>query len=487
MSTAIENTLKSKVTIVIMVLFGLLLLGCGLMSLMIYQGTSKTQKFFQGDAISSSYEELNTQTEINNKLNKIMNDKSYTLNHAYVEVNPYKNSPLSGIIIFQTKEEEQIRVYINNKYVTTMEASKKHVIPIYGLLIDTDNSVLIEGTKDTQEYILHTDKIEVDKKEALENYLFDASSNITAYDNESNVRFYLSNKYSNDIVWLSNGHYLTGISAGANNNHYIGLMEMDYLGKIYNYYILRDGYSGGVGILPNGNLITIGVVNNEYIIYTFDPRNGEVLSQIDMYGIIKGIDENFDTKYITNNVQYNSVVYKDGLLYVSNKDVIFAFDLDNKSLVKVHSYNKNIFNNPVWNNYIDDNVSAISLVEETNHKFYSEVTDNVNLTALKVINNKDKEQLSETNYKRVNLEEAKDWNNSVYFTNNIFITDYDLLNKDVNLYIVNRAGKVFILDYLDKDNNKTNRVYNLSLPVGQYVLFIEIDGELYNTHKVYQF
>ena len=487
MSTALENTFKSKITVLIIILFGTLLFVCGLMSLMIYQGTSKTQRFFIGDSVSATYEELTTQTEINNKLNKIANDKQYSLNHAYVEVNPYKNSPLSGIIIFQTKEEEQIRVYVNNEYVTTMEASKKHIIPIYGLLSDKDNTVRIESSTNYADYTLHTDKVEVDKNKSNDNILFDPYNHMAGYDKEGNVRFYLSSNHSNDITWLSNGHYLTGLTIGENNNHYNYLVEMDYLGKIYNYYVLNYGYSGGIGVLPNGNLATIGISNNEYIIYTFDPRSGEVLSQIDMYGIIRNIDNSFDTKYLTNTVKYNKVFYVDGLLYIGNDDVTYAFDLDNKLLSKVYSNDKNIFKNPVWNDYIDQSIVMTFIDNHLNHKLYYEVTDNTNLTYLKEINNRDKEQLTETNYRKVDLDKSIEWVNSVYFNNNTFITDYDLSGRDVNLYIVNRAGKIYILNYLKKDGNKTNRVFNLSLPVGQYVLFIEIDGELYNTHNVYQF
>ena len=138
--TVLQNTLHSKVTMVIIILFGVLLLGCGLMSLHIYQGTSKSQKYFGDEVISSIYYEVSDQQEVNERLNKVTNDSSYTLTKAYTELNPYKISPLSGIIIFQTKNEEQIRVYVNNKYVTTMEASKKHTIPVWGLYEDFENT-----------------------------------------------------------------------------------------------------------------------------------------------------------------------------------------------------------------------------------------------------------------------------------------------------------------------------------------------------------
>ena len=189
----------------------------------------------------------------------------------------------------------------------------------------------------------------------------------------------------------------------------------------------------------------------------------------------------------TNTVKYNKVFYVDGLLYIGNDDVTYAFDLDNKLLSKVYSNDKNIFKNPVWNDYIDQSIVMTFIDNHLNHKLYYEVTDNTNLTYLKEINNRDKEQLTETNYRKVDLDKSIEWVNSVYFNNNTFITDYDLSGRDVNLYIVNRAGKIYILNYLNKDGNKTNRVFNLSLPVGQYVLFIEVDGELYNTHNVYQF
>ena len=113
----LKRTLHDKVSLIMMTLFGVLIIGCGIMSIIIYQGTTRTQKFFTSNVLPSTIKEVNDQYEVNNRLNKIVNNGNYTLKNAYVELNPYKISPLSGIIIFQTREDEQIRVYINNKYV----------------------------------------------------------------------------------------------------------------------------------------------------------------------------------------------------------------------------------------------------------------------------------------------------------------------------------------------------------------------------------
>ena len=453
MSTALENTFKSKITIAIIILFALLLFGCGFMSMMIYQGTSRTQSFFNSEVISASYYELNNQYEINNKLLKISNDKNYDINNAYVEVDPYKTSPLSGIIIFYTKDEEQIRVYINNKYVTTMESSKKHIIPIYGLLSDADNTVRVESSKDAHDYTMHTDKVD--------------------------------NNEINSITWLSNGHYVASLTGGSNNNYYNGYVEKDYLGKIYNYYILRDGFVNDLGVLPNGNMIALGIVNNEYIIYTFDPRNGDVKSQIDMYGIVKGIDDTFDDKYLNNETLYN-INYIDDKLYISNNDLVFVFDINNIRLLNVYSSN-NIFDKNIWSEYINEELKEIDLSKKYDNKLYYEVTDNININYLKSINNLDKESLKETNYKKVDLDKIEEWTNTVDFTDNLFLTDYDLSNHDVDLYFINRAGKIYIMNYLNKDSKRTSRVYNVSLPIGQYAFFIKVDDKLYKTNKIYQF
>ncbi len=641
--TALENTKNSKITMAIIILFGLLLVGCGLMSLHIYQGTSKSQKYFVSDAVSATYYEVADQQPINDRLRKVADSNEYTLTNAYTELNPYKISPLSGIIIFQTKGEEQIRVYINDKYVTTMEASKKHTIPVWGLYEDYENIVRIEGSTESKEYTFKTEKSNLKYPlEVLENHqvtddiyfmIASYSTHLTGWDTEGKLRFYITENNSMDVEWLPNGHFLLGTPQGQAREQYVGFVEMDYLGKIYNYYTMKNGYSFEFQLLSNGNIMAAGgevpVYMDHSMLYIMDPRNGNTVSDLDIYEIVKAIDPNFSNKYLGAGAIRNGFFFdeKTGEVVVSfrNANTIWSFDYNNKKLnwvltdptnplfaadvwkqylvetdtgryplaqhspqlvdgklfyqnngydrLSVNDYGRsdaaNTFNDAYtdcelleidrethkaktvwvydqnkkwlstkfgyarWNvdnsklmnfgyivndDYRKTNKNLLDLEKaptDTSHRIieldkddkvvfdarsyegkyrafkhalYSEVTNNISVGTLNIFNSIKNDNLTETTYRKINLDESVDWINTVDFTKNTFVTDFVFNKEDeVKLYLVNRAGKIYILDYLSKDDSKTARIFNISLPVGQYALFIKVNDTLYKTNKVYQF
>ena len=640
---ALENTKKSKVTIAIIVLFLLLLVVCGVMSLFIYHGTSRSQKYFTTEPISSIYYEVSDQEEVNKRLDKEYNNSNNTLSNAYVELNPYKISPLSGIIIFQTKNDEQIRVYINNKYVTTMEASKKHSIPVWGLYEDYENVVRLESSNETHEYTIKTEKSNIKYPlEVLENHqvtddiyfmIASYSTHLTGWDTEGKLRFYLTENNSMDVEWLPNGHFLLGTPQGQAREQYIGFVEMDYLGKIYNYYTMKNGYSFEFQLLSNGNIMAAGgevpVYMKHSMLYVMDPRSGSVVSDMDIYDIVKAIDPTFSDKYLGAGAIRNGFYYDEatGDVVVSfrNANVIWSFNYNDKKLNWVLTDPKNpLFASDVWKEYIietdtgryplaqhspqlvngklfyqNNGYDRLSVndygrsdaantfndaytdcellsIDKENHKattewvydhkkewlstkfgyarwnsdnsklmnfgyivnpdyrktnnnlldlekaptntshriieldkddkvvfdarsyegkyrafkhsLYSEVTSNVLVNTLNMYNTIPEDELTETSYRKVNLDESTEWINTLDFTKNTLVTNY-IFNKedDVKLYLVNRAGKIFILDYLSKDTPDTARIFNIDLPVGQYALFIKVNDTLYKTNKVYSF
>ena len=201
---------------------------------------------------SAIYPQVYNQYEVNKKLESELNKKEHTLENAYVELNPYNLSPLSAIIIFQTDAEEEIKVTVNGKLVTTMEKTKKHSIPVWGLFEDYENKVLIEGTSGSKEYTIQTAKSNLEYPlEVLENHqvtdeiyfmIASHSTHLTAWDTDSKLRFYLTAPNSMDVEWLDNGHFLLGTPQGQAREQYVGFVEMDYLGKVYNYYTVKNGY-----------------------------------------------------------------------------------------------------------------------------------------------------------------------------------------------------------------------------------------------------
>jgi len=218
-----------------------------LCSFFLYHKNKQIQKFFANNQITSAYYDIvENQKEINQKLDKIAKNPTYTFENAYLELNPYQISPLSGIIIFTTKEEENIEVYLEEEKIYTSEKAKIHTLPIYGLFENKKNKITLKKGNDYKDYFFTTEKSNLAPLNILEKspqlnsqdfYFMTASyiSGLSAYDQLGNLRFYLREDYRMDIEWLPNGHFIIGIPDSQFAENFYGFVEMDYLGKIYNY------------------------------------------------------------------------------------------------------------------------------------------------------------------------------------------------------------------------------------------------------------
>ncbi len=191
-----------------------------------------------------------TQQEVDTTITKISESKSYTLEDPYIMVNPYGISPLSALIIFETTDEVSVSVSINDLYVTTVEPTTSHIIPIYGLYSNANNIVTLatsDGLTKTLEIVTtsyndDTKSFELNDLVVENNYYFllgDVTRNdsrLRGFDYNSNLVFYLDLSYVSSIAWTSNEHFYVGYnskSSYGNTDASDLCLEMDYLGKIY--------------------------------------------------------------------------------------------------------------------------------------------------------------------------------------------------------------------------------------------------------------
>ena len=134
--------------------------------------------------------------------------EGYTINNPNVILNPYGNSPLTALVIFETKDEESVSIRIKGKdelstYSHTFDKGKVHYIPVYGLYAGRKNEVLIKAGDEENTLEIETDKLpddfimptKVTKDESkLTNdlYFFTPSSKgyTCAYDVNGDVRWY---------------------------------------------------------------------------------------------------------------------------------------------------------------------------------------------------------------------------------------------------------------------------------------------------------
>lgn len=211
-------------------------------------------------------------------IEKSFDTKGYTIDKPSVILDPYKVSPLTALILFETKSKVSPKVTIMGHdelttYTHTFSKEKKHYLSIYGLYADSDNEVVIEYNedgKDVRKVIkIRTNKLpddfiyptSINKDSSKLNhdlYFFTPSSKgyTCAYDVNGDVRWYLTQNALWNNTRLKNGHMLVSTERLINSPYYMtGLYEIDLLGKIYNEYSLKGGYHHDYYEMPNGNLL----------------------------------------------------------------------------------------------------------------------------------------------------------------------------------------------------------------------------------------
>lgn len=266
---------------------------------------------------------------------KEIKSTGYTIDSPNVILNPYGNSPLTALVVFETEDEVSPEVTIVGKdelstYTHTFDKGTKHYLPIYGLYADYDNTVIISYGDVRKELSIKTEALPEDfvlpedifaNKEKLTNDLYfytPSSSGYTcAYDVNGEVRWYLTNYALWKIDRLENGHLLVSTERLINSPYYMtGLYEMDLLGKIYTEYSLEGGYHHDYYEMENGNLLVASDdFNNSYgtvedYIVEIDRESGAVVKSFDLKDILNmedGKSENWTSYdwFHNNSVWYD--------------------------------------------------------------------------------------------------------------------------------------------------------------------------------------
>lgn len=265
--------------------------------------------------------------------------KGYTIDEPNIILNPYGNSPLTALVIFESETEIAPTVTITGKdslttFTHAFDKSKEHYLPIYGLYADSENKIIIEYKENNKnrkkELIIKTDKLPdnfilpesvyANKKTLTNDLYFYTPSSVgytCAYDVNGDVRWYLTNYALWKIDRLKNGHLLVSTERLINSPYYMtGLYEMDLLGKIYTEFSLEGGYHHDYYEMGNGNLLIAsddfgnddGTVE-DYIVEV-DRKTGEIIKTFDLKDILNmedGKSENWSEYdwFHNNSVWYD--------------------------------------------------------------------------------------------------------------------------------------------------------------------------------------
>ena len=313
---------KKKLIIIVSVLILVLLLGIILVLRSFNFSKNVVSSTTSMIALQTSYEEDFTTA-------------GYTLDNPNIIVNPYGNSPLTALVMFDSEEEVAPEVTIVGKddlstYEHTFEKSKIHYLPIYGLYADYTNEVIIKcgDVRKTveiktealpEDFILPSDVYKDEEYLTNDLYFYTPSSSgyTCAYDVNGDVRWYLTNYALWEINRLENGHLLVSTERLINSPYYMtGLYEMDLLGKIYVEYSLEGGYHHDYYEMPNGNLLVASDdFNNEagtvedYIV-ELDRTTGNIVKRIDLKNILN-MEDGKSENWIEYDWFHNNSVWYD--------------------------------------------------------------------------------------------------------------------------------------------------------------------------------
>ncbi len=291
---------------------------------------------------------------------KDYNTEGYTIDNPNVVLNPYDISPLSALVLFETEQEESVKVTIKGKdalttYTHTFEATKKHFLPIYGLYADKENEVVISYGKVSKTIKIKTDKLPDDislptsvvkdaSKLTNDLYFYTPSSKgyTAAYDVNGDVRWYLTINSIWEVNRLQNGHLLLSTERLVNSPYYMtGLYEMDMLGKIYTEYSLEGGYHHDYYEMENGNLLVAsdnfanGKTVEDYVV-ELDRKTGKIVKTWDISSILNhedGKSENWsEYDWFHNNAVWYDKKTNSITLSGRHQDAVINISYDDGSL-----------------------------------------------------------------------------------------------------------------------------------------------------------
>ncbi|WP_195701228.1 aryl-sulfate sulfotransferase [Companilactobacillus futsaii] len=333
------------------------------------------------------------QASLTKTYQKVVKNKDYTLDDPYIKVNPYKSSPLTALVIFQTDQKAKVSYTVEGKTDqtditnTVNGSSTTHQVPVVGLYANTTNTVTInvtyeDGTTDQKTIQIKTGslpkyiknaKITVSKNDKSKMDIGDNKLTIVnrttkepfAIDADGEVRWYSTDYSQHTIEQISNGHMLVLTKKNQDSLVYNDLIETDVLGRVYKEYTFstktKSNDSGNAKDettlihhdlveLPNKDILATvsdGSKYKEDIMVQISHKTGKVVKVIDLKKILpssmyKNYKAGSDGKvdwFHQNAVDYDA---SDNSIMISgrNQDMIMKLNYKTNKIIWIYSGKK---------------------------------------------------------------------------------------------------------------------------------------------------
>lgn len=283
------------------------------------------------------YEKIQDEKDL--ELLKYIKNKKITMSNPKVVLNPYDTSPLTALAIFYTKDKTTIKLYVNSVFMTIMEESNSHVIPIYGLREDYNNEIKIVDNKDNEKiFYIKTEKLDdsdfytYNSTYDSDEYLFvNSPKGKYVFDNDGYIVWYRDMNYNEMDLTLDKRLYFV--------DKYYRIIETDFLGRVYKMYYTDTLYNNHkIKRLNSGNLMVL----ENFSVSEMRSDNGEILYSIDLLDILREVDEDIEIKTDENYMNYFQYNEDDKTLLLSIRgiDAIINYDLVNEKIIWLFSNNE---------------------------------------------------------------------------------------------------------------------------------------------------
>ena len=357
-----KNNVSYSSILIVFLLFSILI---SIITLYLLTTTSNNNKYF-GDynkKISNNLQkQLENQKNVDKKIIELSKE-NYDLDNPYIYNNPYGISPLTSLIIFKTKEECEVSVYINDVFVYTVSSSKTHLIPIYGLYSNANNYILLKTPDkektiniktnvydNTLDTIVETSMLEKEKKLVINPASDNKSTQVRAFDNNSNLMFYMNFDFITNII-KNDTNFI--VEYNKENELQPIKLKLDYLGRILEINSNTSEFAN-----VNGTEQTINfypdVISNYNIEEIIDEENYSNVERIKTTSIEKSLIDakmynnsfkmSLNQKYLTykfeDNIESIILVKKDSsytYIYDAKPEGILKIDLNSNASVYVKS------------------------------------------------------------------------------------------------------------------------------------------------------
>lgn len=288
---------------------------------------------------------------IDDEIQTEVENGEHTWEKPMVVTNPYKISPLTALVVFDTEESCKVRVTVKGKTEDTdisgtLDAAASHRIPVVGLYAGTENTVLLElldengKVTDSQELKIETDPlsdyfdnlvepVKTSKDSAYDLTMVYGQSTTYPYaiDSQGDIRWYIERKSGNyGIFNLANNRFIfqddSGYTPTQRKPMTTNMYEMDYLGRAYNLYYVANGiHHDVIEKEPGGNLLVLTSSldgHEEEAAVEIDRETGSIVNTLKMSEIFgRKFEERVDWAHL-NTISYNA---KDDTVLLSPRNI----------------------------------------------------------------------------------------------------------------------------------------------------------------------